>query len=125
MGGEELGDLGDSVPAAQNLRLTHLPQPSWGAHHVHKGSEPATADRLAARRRRPCGRADLPLTPSVRCPACGAIHGSLESMTSAGPAGTLAPRGRTVPRLGFGTMRLTGRGIFGKPADPEACVRTG
>jgi pyridoxine 4-dehydrogenase len=29
----------------------------------------------------------------------------------------------TVNRLGFGAMRLTGKGIWGPPADPDECVR--
>ncbi len=40
-----------------------------------------------------------------------------------GQAGTLAIGERDVRRLGFGAMRLTGPGIWGPPADPEACVR--
>ncbi len=31
--------------------------------------------------------------------------------------------GRTVNRLGFGAMRLTGTGIWGDPHDPEECRR--
>ncbi len=31
---------------------------------------------------------------------------------------------RTVPRLGFGTMRLTGQGIWGEPDDRDECVAT-
>src|ERR1700712_2490051 len=38
-------------------------------------------------------------------------------------AGTLAIGGLTVPRFGYGTMRLTGRGIWGPPADPDEAVR--
>ena len=30
---------------------------------------------------------------------------------------------RTVHRLGFGAMRITGPGIWGPPADPDECVR--
>ena len=30
---------------------------------------------------------------------------------------------RSVHRLGFGAMRLTGRGIWGEPADPAECLR--
>lgn len=45
-------------------------------------------------------------------------------MTLADHAGTIALAGRSVPRLGLGTMRLTGPHIFGEPADTEACVRT-
>lgn len=29
----------------------------------------------------------------------------------------------TVNRLGFGAMRLTGKGVWGPPADPEECIR--
>src|SRR5215210_6030396 len=35
-------------------------------------------------------------------------------------AGALALDERTVDRLGFGAMRLTGEGIWGEPEDPEA-----
>src|SRR3954469_6643113 len=38
-------------------------------------------------------------------------------------AGTLSLAGREVPRLGYGTMRLTGPRIFGPPADRSAAVR--
>jgi pyridoxine 4-dehydrogenase len=38
-------------------------------------------------------------------------------------SGTFEIGGRTVHRLGFGAMRLTGRGIWGPPADREECVR--
>jgi pyridoxine 4-dehydrogenase len=37
-------------------------------------------------------------------------------------ADTFAIGERRVHRLGFGAMRLTGAGIWGPPADPEACV---
>ena len=38
-------------------------------------------------------------------------------------AGVVTIGDLTVPRLGFGSMRLTGPGIWGPPADPEECVR--
>jgi len=38
-------------------------------------------------------------------------------------AGTLSLAGRDVPRLGYGTMRLTGPHIFGPPADRAEAVR--
>jgi pyridoxine 4-dehydrogenase len=38
-------------------------------------------------------------------------------------AGTLSLAGREVPRLGYGTMRLTGPRIFGPPADRAEAVR--
>jgi len=38
-------------------------------------------------------------------------------------AGTLSLAGRDVPRLGYGTMRLTGPHIFGPPADRDEAVR--
>jgi aryl-alcohol dehydrogenase-like predicted oxidoreductase len=41
----------------------------------------------------------------------------------ASDAGTTTIAGRVVPRLGFGTMRLTGPGIFGPPADREEAIR--
>ncbi|MDT5184324.1 MAG: pyridoxine 4-dehydrogenase [Mycobacterium sp.] len=30
---------------------------------------------------------------------------------------------RTVNRLGFGAMRLTGKGVWGPPSDPDECIR--
>ncbi|HET8582948.1 MAG TPA: aldo/keto reductase [Jatrophihabitans sp.] len=39
------------------------------------------------------------------------------------PSGTFEIDGHTVHRLGFGAMRLTGRGIWGEPDDREECVR--
>jgi pyridoxine 4-dehydrogenase len=38
-------------------------------------------------------------------------------------SGTFTIAGRTVHRLGFGAMRLTGAGIWDEPADREECVR--
>ncbi len=39
-------------------------------------------------------------------------------------SGTFALGGeRTVHRLGFGAMRITGPGIWGPPADPDECIR--
>lgn len=39
-------------------------------------------------------------------------------------SGTFTIAGRTVHRLGFGAMRLTGDGIWGEPADRAECIRT-
>ncbi|MFE7276882.1 aldo/keto reductase [Streptomyces sp. NPDC057623] len=39
------------------------------------------------------------------------------------PAGTLTIAGKTVSRLGFGTMRLTGPGTWGDPTDRATAVR--
>jgi pyridoxine 4-dehydrogenase len=41
-------------------------------------------------------------------------------MTEGTGAGTFALDGFTVDRMGFGAMRLTGKGIWGEPEDPEA-----
>ena len=38
-------------------------------------------------------------------------------------AGTVELAGHVVPRLGYGTMRLTGPRVFGPPADPEEARR--
>jgi len=38
-------------------------------------------------------------------------------------SGTFDIAGKTVHRLGFGAMRLTGSGIWGEPEDREECVR--
>jgi pyridoxine 4-dehydrogenase len=42
---------------------------------------------------------------------------------SAHQSGTFTIGGRTVHRLGFGAMRLTGDGIWGEPADRDECIR--
>jgi pyridoxine 4-dehydrogenase len=44
---------------------------------------------------------------------------ALESLRS---AGTFDIAGKTVSRLGFGAMRLTGQGIWGEPDDREHCI---
>jgi pyridoxine 4-dehydrogenase len=38
-------------------------------------------------------------------------------------SGTFQIAGKPVARLGFGTMRLTGPGIWGEPDDREECLR--
>ena len=38
-------------------------------------------------------------------------------------SGTFTIAGKTVHRLGFGAMRLTGPGVWGEPADRAECVR--
>ena len=43
-------------------------------------------------------------------------------MTTTERAGTFEIAGKQVSRLGFGTMRLTGPGIWGQPADRAECV---
>jgi pyridoxine 4-dehydrogenase len=43
--------------------------------------------------------------------------------TRTAPAGTFEIAGRSVHRLGFGAMRLTGKGIWGEPADRKECVK--
>ncbi len=46
------------------------------------------------------------------------------STNLAGRSGTFSLGGqRTVTRLGFGSMQLTGKGVWGDPADPEEAVR--
>jgi aryl-alcohol dehydrogenase-like predicted oxidoreductase len=40
--------------------------------------------------------------------------------TAAAAAGTVTLGDRTVNRMGFGAMRITGQGIWGDPPDPEA-----
>jgi pyridoxine 4-dehydrogenase len=39
-------------------------------------------------------------------------------------SGTFTIAGKTIHRLGFGAMRLTGDGIWGEPADRAECIRT-
>jgi pyridoxine 4-dehydrogenase len=43
--------------------------------------------------------------------------------TTAHKSGTFEIAGKSVHRLGFGAMRLTGPGIWGEPADRAECVR--
>ncbi|WP_405686103.1 aldo/keto reductase [Streptomyces sp. NBC_01387] len=43
-------------------------------------------------------------------------------MNSGPPAGTLTIAGKTVSRLGFGTMRLTGPGTWGDPTDRDQAL---
>ncbi len=50
----------------------------------------------------------------------GAVTGSL----SAANAGTVALGDLTVNRLGFGAMRITGKGVWGPPADREGALAT-
>jgi pyridoxine 4-dehydrogenase len=45
-------------------------------------------------------------------------------MVSAAAAGTVAVGDLKVNRLGFGAMRITGKGIWGPPADPPAALKT-
>jgi aryl-alcohol dehydrogenase-like predicted oxidoreductase len=48
----------------------------------------------------------------------------MTSMTAqAHKSGTFEIAGKTVHRLGFGAMRLTGQGIWGEPDDRAECVR--
>jgi aryl-alcohol dehydrogenase-like predicted oxidoreductase len=46
-----------------------------------------------------------------------------KSSTQAHASGTFEIAGRTVHRLGFGAMRLTGHGIWGEPEDRAECVK--
>src|SRR3954447_17616426 len=46
----------------------------------------------------------------------------MDEMT-AQKSGTFEIAGKTVHRLGFGAMRLTGSGILGEPADPADRIR--
>ncbi|MFD8965090.1 aldo/keto reductase [Streptomyces sp. NPDC059568] len=44
-------------------------------------------------------------------------------MNNVPPAGTITIVGKTVSRLGFGTMRLTGPGTWGDPTDRDQAIR--
>jgi aryl-alcohol dehydrogenase-like predicted oxidoreductase len=46
-----------------------------------------------------------------------------QSESATQQAGTFEIDGKTVHRLGFGAMRLTGDGVWGEPADRAECVR--
>jgi aryl-alcohol dehydrogenase-like predicted oxidoreductase len=43
-------------------------------------------------------------------------------MTDIGKAGTFTLGDRTVKRMGYGAMQLAGPGVFGPPADRDACI---
>jgi aryl-alcohol dehydrogenase-like predicted oxidoreductase len=47
----------------------------------------------------------------------------MTTTTTAGPSGTFELGGTTVTRLGYGTMQLTGPGVWGAPQDPDEAVR--
>jgi pyridoxine 4-dehydrogenase len=51
------------------------------------------------------------------------LHLMVDTETLNHASGTFEIAGKTVHRLGFGAMRLTGQGIWGPPADREECVR--
>ena len=46
-----------------------------------------------------------------------------ESTLTAAGSGTFQIAGRTVNRLGFGAMRITGKGIWGPPKDHGEAIR--
>ena len=46
------------------------------------------------------------------------------SAVSASAAGTVALGDLTVNRMGYGAMRITGKGIWGPPADHDAAIAT-
>ena len=48
----------------------------------------------------------------------------LDLQTSASAAGTIRLGDLTVNRLGFGAMRITGKGVWGPPADRNAAIAT-
>src|ERR1700726_836888 len=59
-------------------------------------------------------------------PACHRRRtvGKMTTQSIAQASGTFTIGGDlTVNRMGFGAMRLTGRGIWGPPADPDECKR--
>ena len=48
----------------------------------------------------------------------------MSSSTVASASGTFTLGGNlTVNRLGFGAMRITGKGVWGPPADHDECIR--
>jgi pyridoxine 4-dehydrogenase len=48
---------------------------------------------------------------------------SATEAVSAAESGTFEIAGKTVHRLGYGAMRITGPGIWGEPADRAECIR--
>ena len=51
------------------------------------------------------------------------MSGAVQSV-SASAAGTMRLGDLTVNRMGFGAMRITGKGIWGPPSDPKAALAT-
>lgn len=47
----------------------------------------------------------------------------MTTVAATAPEGTITIAGKEIRRLGFGAMRLTGRGIWGEPPDRDECVR--
>ena len=45
-----------------------------------------------------------------------------DGTVTAEASGTFSIAGRSVHRLGFGAMRITGQGIWGEPADRAECI---
>src|ERR671912_2655769 len=61
---------------------------------------------------------------SVRCEMEGRLMTDQDARPNAAAAGTFSLGGDLlVNRLGFGAMRLTGRGVLGEPEDPEQARR--
>lgn len=59
---------------------------------------------------------------SIQHSASAEARGGSASAKGAAAAGTLKLGGEDViARMGFGAMRITGEGIMGEPADPQAC----
>ena len=48
----------------------------------------------------------------------------MTTASTAAQSGTFTIGSFTINRLGYGAMRITGRGIFGPPADREGCLET-
>ncbi|WMT87577.1 aldo/keto reductase [Pelagibacterium sp. 26DY04] len=48
----------------------------------------------------------------------------MTTQATAAQSGTFTIGNFTINRLGYGAMRITGRGIFGPPADREGCLET-
>ena len=57
-------------------------------------------------------------------PSRGRTVGKMTTQSVAQASGTFTLGGDlTVNRLGFGAMRLTGKGVWGPPSDPDECIR--
>jgi aryl-alcohol dehydrogenase-like predicted oxidoreductase len=52
------------------------------------------------------------------------MQGVIMPSPTAAAAGTVSLGKLTVNRLGYGAMRITGKGIWGPPADRDACIAT-
>ena len=142
--GVDLGDLGLACTRSPAPRC--MPQRMTASAARSKRCCPVPISRSTCRWPYPAGSAPEAVAPTSgyvngssssaprsTCPACHAeMPGTSgygrrcdpHSKSVAQASGTFTIGGDlTVNRLGFGAMRLTGKGVWGPPADRDECVR--